>query len=121
MLTAEDLTAIRQIVREEVSGKIDRPDKKTELPVREFTDEEVQALRAGFPGLTRPQDFVQFRTVQDCAEYINSALAKFGVELVTQLPDSVQSGSLPLYVRYPGPFPFGPADPLPGDVEGAGV
>ncbi len=131
MLTAEDLTSIRQIVREEVAGKIDRPDKKTELPVREYTQEECETLAAAFspePGnadLTpdRAAAFLLYRNVAEATEYLNSALSKFGVDRISLLPDSVQSGSLGSYVRYAGPFPFGWADipKLPGDVEGAGV
>ncbi len=125
MLTAEDLDNIEarmtKVVAKALGKDATAPTPETpQLPVREILPGEEDALRAAFDGI-RPEQFLAWRNVADSAEYIRSALTRFGVELVTQLPDQVQSGSLPLMVRYAGPFPFGPADPLPGDVYGAGV
>jgi len=122
-LDQNDLDQIRAIVREELNVVPPaQPTVGTEpvlLPERAWTPEEAANLAAGFPGLSPEQaeGFVLYRTVQDSAEYINSALAAFGVHDLYSLPHTVLSGSLPLYVRFAGPYPGGPAKPLPGDPD----
>ncbi len=90
-LDDEDLANIQKIMDTalQTAGAIARPDPSKLLPLRAYTDEEVQQLRAAYEGLIRPQDFVAYRDVVGCCNYIDSVLAYFGVRFVTELPDSV--------------------------------
>ena len=123
-LSSEDLAAIRLIVREEIGAV---PEKSASsaatLPEREILPGEVNDVLALIPGAWPEMltDLLKYRAAADLVVWLQQLMANFGTTTLHGLPHVVESGSMTVAVRDPGPCTLKPADPLPGDPYGVGV